>query len=263
MLVDGGMRSKLVLFAIAATLTATASAADAGRVTLYVGAHPLSDGVFCVIEAPHQHAVVPANKVLYRVHDGHYHFVGDPVAHGWEGPKHAYVGHHPIDMEARLGIWLRDPDHDDVYCYIGGPHYHAFAPPGHLKFELKGDAYWYVGPYGPVYERGKRRYVRPVAAVYADVEYVRPVITVEPPVGFVGVVVAPGHVHAGAGISAGVEVVVPEPVLEVDVGFGIFGGHHHHGHRKHKKYRKHGKHRGWHKRRRGKNWGYVRKRRRR
>lgn len=269
MLGKADMRSMLTLLAITVTTTAAASTADAGKVTLYVGAHPLSDDVFCVIEAPHQHAVAPFKPVLFRVHDGHHHFVGDPVAHGWKGPKHAYYGHHPIDMSARLGVWLRDPD-DEVYCYITGPHFHGHAPVASASFKLKGDAYWYVGELGPGYKRGKRRYARPVTAVYAEIDYPRPVIEVEPPVGFVGVVVGPGGVHAAGGVTAGVEVVVPEPVIEVDLGFGIFGGHHHgHGHykhrkhKKHRKYRKRGKRRHYRKHRRSKNWGYVRKRRRR
>lgn len=264
------MRSLMMLLALAATLTASAATADAGKVTLYVGAHPLAEGVFCVIEAPHQHAVAPFKPVLFRVHDGHHHFIGDPVAHGYEGPKHAYVGHHPVHMSARLGVWHRDPEHDEEYCYIGGPHFHAHAPPGHVKFKVKGDAYWYVGDFGPRYKRGKRRYAKPVAAVYADVEYVRPVITVSPPVGFVGVYVGPDGVETAGGITAGVEVVVPRPVIEVDLGFGIGVGHHHHKHRKHRKHRKHKRYkrgkrgkRHYRKRSRSKNWGYVRKRRRR
>lgn len=255
------MRSKLTLLALAVTATAAAAPADAGtKITLYVGAHPLSDDVFCVIEAPHQHAVRPFKSVLFRVHDGHHHFVGDPVAHGWSGPKYAYVGHHPIDLSVRLGIWLRDPDHTEVYCYITGPHFHAFQPAPALRFELKGEAYWYVGELGPAYKRGKRRYVKPVTAVYAEIEYPRPVIEVRPPAGFVGVFVGPGEVEATGGITAGVELVVPRPVLEVDLGFGVDVGHHHR-HRKHHKHRKHRKHRKFKKRRR-KGWGYVRGRRR-
>jgi hypothetical protein len=253
--VFGGMRATLTLLAV---LLATASSAEAGpRITLYIGAHPLSESVYCVIEAPHQHTIAPLSPALFRIHAGHHHFVGDPTAFGYEGPRHAYVGHHPIRMQARLGVWLRDPEHSEVFCYIEGPHFHAHIPDPTLEFKLKGEAYWYVGTFGPVYKREKVRYVRPVAAVYADIDYPRPVIEVTPPVGFVGVVAAPSGVVVEGGITAGVEVIVPRPVVEVDLGFGIdLHGHGHGHHRKHKRGHGHYKHRGEHKRH--KRWGYVR-----
>jgi hypothetical protein len=254
------MRSML-LAAITTTfglaLITTSAPAEAGRATLYIGAHPVGDNVFCVIEAPHQHTVAPFNKALFRVHDGHHHFVGDPVAFGYAGPKHAYVGHHPIHMQARLGVWYRDPEHDEVYCYIEGPHYHGHAPSPTLEFKVKGDAYWYVGTFRPAYKRHRARYVRPVAAVYAEIDYPRPVITVTPPVGFVGVIATPSGVVAEGGITAGVEVIVPRPVVEVDLGFGVDIHGHGHGHR-HYKHRKHRKHKKYRSHRRGKRWGYVR-----
>lgn len=236
-----------VTLTLLATLLMTISTAEAGKASLYIGAHPLGDGVFCVIEAPHQHMVAPFKPALFRVHAGYNHFVGDPVAFGYVGPKHAYVGHHPIKLQAELGVWLRDPEHDLEYCYIKGPHYHAFIPDPSLEFKVKGDAYWYVGTFDPIYTRQKARYVRPVAAVYAEVDYPRPVITVTPPVGFVGVVATPDGVVAEGGITAGVEVIVPQPVFEVDIGIG---GHVHHDHGRH---RGHYKHKHKHKR-----WGYVR-----
>jgi len=250
--VEHTMRSALLAFGALVVITTTAPATAAPKITLYIGAHPLADDVFCVIEAPHQHVVAPVNRALFRVHDGHHHFVGDPVAHGWSGPKHAYVGHHPIDVHARLGVWVRDPNHAQVHCYIEGPHFHAHAPGPALKFKIKGDAYWYVGTFSPRYKRNKVRYARPVAAVYADIEYPRPVIEVTPPVGFVGIVAGPDGAHVTGGIAAGVEVVVPRPVLEVELGVGVGVGHHHGHYKKPKKRRKYRKRRG------SKHWGYVR-----
>ena len=66
----------------------------------------------------------------YRDHDGFKYFVGDPVAYGWDGEKHAYYGHHPIPVDA-----LVDGDPDTEWCYIDGPHYHAWAPPPDVKRE--------------------------------------------------------------------------------------------------------------------------------
>lgn len=249
------------LLAVAAALIAfQAPEASAGKakVHLYIGVHPLDADTFCYIEAPHQHPAAPKHaKVQFRVHDGYHHFVGDPVAYGWEGDQHAYYGHHPVQVDVVLGPWARYP-HGDEYCYLDGPHYHHYEPVGEAKFVLKGDAYWYVGTLPPRYKKERPRYKR-INRVYADVEYVRPVVVVEPPPGYVGVVVDGPAVGVRAEVVGGVEVVIPEPVVEVELGLGI-GGHVHHGHRKHKKHRKHRKHRKHKKYRRG---GYFRRYKRR
>jgi hypothetical protein len=230
--------------ALTAALTVGAPLAQAGgKAHLYVGIHPLDTDIFCYIEAPHQHAVAPLKaNLLYRVHDGHHHFVGDPVAFSYDGPKHAYYGHHPVSVSVVLDDWARYP-HGEEYCYLDGAHYHYFEP-ADPKFVLKGDAYWYVGTLPPAYKKHKRARSR-INAVYTDVHYERPVVVVEPPTGYAGVVVSGPAVRAGVGV----EVVVPEPVIEVDLGFGIGFGHvhhdhcGHHGHWKHKhgKYKKHKK----------------------
>ncbi len=247
----------------------------------YVGIHPIPGGGFCHIEAPHVHVYKPYKnkrkvKLLYRVHDGHYHFVGDPVAHGYDGPKYAYYGPHPIAVDAVYGAPARGAPHHIEFCYLNGPHYHWYAPPADLEFTVKGDAYWYVGAFPPAYGKRKKALVA-INAVYRPMSYVRPVIEVEPPAAYVGPVVevhAPaveveavpaveveavaGHVHGPVvhgEVHAGVEVVVPAPRLEVGLaipGVVVVEDHHHpHYKVKHHKRRAKGKVRPHKKRKKG------------
>lgn len=263
--------SKLVHIALATvvagvTLTAAAQTARADQIH-FVGIHPIAavhgDGI-CYIEVPHIHVYEPDHATtMYRDVDDHHHFVGDPVAYDYDGDTHAYYGHHPIAVDVVVG----EPRevHYIEHCYLDGAHYHYYEPPAELSFELKGEAYWYVGTYEPEYETHRAEYV-PINEVYARVTYERPVITVTPPSAYAGVVVeAPSvrvkarrgnkarkveHHHgasAGVQISGGVEVHVPVPSVEVSFGVGgvAVGGHHHHhdhGHKhKAKKYKKHKK----------------------
>lgn len=261
---------------IGAPVTATADQVK------YIGVHPIDAGGFCHIEAHHVHVFAPSKKknkraLLYRVHDEHLHFVGDPVAHGYDGPKVAYYGHHPIAIDVVAGIEVDTGDHELELCFLDGPHYHSYAPAPDLAFEVKGDAYWFVGTYPPAYERERKKMVR-VNAVYTPVRYERPVIEVEPPVAYVGPVVevsAGARVRAPAvrapAVRAGVSLEVRAPTLEIGIGVPgviVTEEHHHHHHHvkvkkhKHKKYkykskhynsRKHHqkrKHRGKHKRHR-------------
>jgi hypothetical protein len=198
-------------------------------------------------------------KVNYRDHRGYNHFVGDPVAYGWDGPKHAYRGNHPIHVHAVL----QDEYEDVQYCYLDGPHYHYYTPPPTVSadFKLQGGVYYYVAEPPPVYLEARPQYVE-VNAVYEPIVYARPVIAVTtPPPGWIGArvdIVAPAvvvepprtravvgagvgagvHAGVGVGVSAGVQVQVPSVHLEVGapaviVGGGVVGGHHHH--HKHKK----------------------------
>lgn len=249
------MRTTLLVLALA-VLTASA-AAGKGRQTRYVGTHPIpasEGGGFCEIEGPHVHVFGPT-KLEYRVHGKDNFFVGDPVAYGYAGPRYAYKGHHPIHVHAVVG-----DDVDDVeFCYIDGPHFHAFAPPLVAKadFALVGDAYFYVAEPPPVYVEQRPALVK-INAIYQPLRYERPVITVEPPSAWIGVrfgapaavvdVRAPGVVVETPNVRAGVEVVVPAPSLEVNIGVGggvIIDGHHHHdngrhrGHYKGKKKKRH------------------------
>jgi hypothetical protein len=222
------MRTTILIALAIAALTASVAMGKA-RQTRYVGAHPIpaSDGGgWCEIEGPHVHVFAPA-KLEYRVHGKDNFFIGDPVAYGYAGPRFAYKGHHPIHVHAVVG----DDDDDVEFCYIDGPHFHAFAPAPEVKadFQLAGDTYFYVGEPPPTYVEQRPALVK-INAIYQPLRYERPVVTVDPPSAWIGVrfagpavidvgapavVVEPPHVHAG------VEVVVPAPTLEVNVGFGV------------------------------------------
>jgi hypothetical protein len=181
------MPKTLVLVAFGLT-TLAASAAEAKQYR-YIRAHPLSAEAFCYIEVPHVHAVPPFKKVLFRVHDDHYYFVGDPVAYNGDGDRHVYHGHHPIDVRVVIG---RD-GHE--FCYLDGPHYHFFAPPPAARFELKGGVYWYVGKMPRRYQREREIYG---SINTIEVRYRRPVVTIEPPPHYVELYVGAPHlsVHA-------------------------------------------------------------------
>ncbi len=232
-----------------AVLVASATVAHAGQ-HKYVGVHPISakaDDGLCYIEVPHVHVYAPKRaKVQYRVVDGYYHFVGDPVAYEYDGPKHSYYGHHPIEITV-------DAPHTE-YCYIDGPHYHGFEPPSDATFKVHAGAYWYIGPFDAYYTTHRKQYVR-INKVVAHVDYERPVVEFDaPPIGYMGPVV---DVHVGVPAAVvdvhgpvvdvhapAVEVHVPAPSLEVSFGFGahVHGGHEVHSHRKHKHYKHKRKH---------------------
>jgi len=243
-------RLVLTVVAAAAVSLGAARTASADQVR-YVGIHPVPAGGFCYIEGPHVHVYAPAKtkdktRVLYRVHDGSYYFVGDPVAFGYQGPRHTYYGHHPVAVDVVVGD--PRPQHEVEFCYLDGPHYHYYTPPSDISFVVDGGAYWYAGTYPPAYERDRKAYVA-VNTVYEPIAYTRPVVTVAPPAVYLGPVVAVdvhgphGHVVApiaevhggvGVGVSAGVEVVVPAPTIEVGIGVpGVVviedDHHHHHG----------------------------------
>ncbi len=237
-----------------------------GRQVRYLGQHPIpksEGGGMCYIEGPHVH-IYAANKLEYRMHGDDEVFVGDPVAHGWDGPKYAYKGPHPIDVDAVYG----GPD-DEAYCYIEGPHYHYFAPPDGPNFRMVGGAYFYVGDPPHAMIEARPQYIG-INAYYQPFVYTRPVVEVEAPVGWIGVnaaFVTPAVVEApvvvehrgeviapGVGIEAGVHVAVPMPSIAVGVGVNVGGPvivhdrpvvihereyeHEHH---------ENGRHEGWHK----------------
>jgi hypothetical protein len=257
-----------LLVASAAVCVGLATAEAKSKQVRFVGIHPIAvahGGGFCHIEAPHVHAWTPSDaRLQYRDHDGDLYFVGDPVAYGWDGQRHAYRGHHPIHVDVVVG-----DDHSDVeYCYLDGPHFHGFAPAPVVAadFKLHGDAYWYVGAPAEVYVSARPQLIR-INALYTPIVYQRPVLTITtPPPGWIGisiggpaieveapVVVAP-RARAAVGFAAGVEVHVPAPTLSVEVGLpGVYVGGGVRRHRdvvivddrrhKHKKHR-HGRHRG-------------------
>jgi hypothetical protein len=223
------MISRWILIALALVLAVPAAHAGRkfGKQVGFVGIHPIArghGGGICYIEAPHVH-VYPANKLEYRVHDDDHVFVGDPVAYGWDGPRHAYKGPHPIHLDIFVG---GDPDVE--YCYLDGPHYHAFAPPEGPDFKIVGDAYFYVGQPAPAFIEARPTYVG-INATYRPLVYTRPVIEVEAPVGWIGAraeFVGPGVVVGGrppvvapaAGVHIGAEVRIPIPSVSVGVQIG-------------------------------------------
>lgn len=208
----------------------------------YVGIHPIPKdrgGGLCYLEPPHVHVyAAPSAKVQFRTHQGAHFFAGDPVAYGWDGPRHSYMGHHPIYVHAVVG----DPSPHEEFCFLDGPHFHAFAPPptvASTNFRVEGGAYFFIGTPPPSYVE-----VRPamaeVNAIYQPIVYERPVITVTPPQAWIGVrypVVAVGHRrgrgrgHGHGHIGVGVGVVAPSvsvgvalPSVSIGVGAGVSVG---------------------------------------
>ncbi|HET6610642.1 MAG TPA: hypothetical protein VFG83_01580 [Kofleriaceae bacterium] len=231
----------------------------------YIGVHPIpargkGKVHLCHIRAPHVHAYAPVHAdVLYRDYDGWAYFVGDPVAYGYDGDTHVYVGAHPIEVDADVVVDVDVPAKPFVvYCYLKGPHYHVFAPPDDAPFTVKADAYYYVGDYPDSFRHDMDHRVG-INVIYEPIVYTRPVIEVEPPVGYHDVFVdvdvhahpvvvhePPARAHVGGGISVGIEI--PVPTLEVNVGGGVVVHEHHHGRGHaygHRKY-KHKKHKHWH-----------------
>ena len=101
----------LITFAFVA-LAATGAMAGKkyGKQVRFAGIHPTpksEGGGVCHIEGPHVH-IYAANKLEYRQHDDNYVFIGDPMAYGWDGPKYAYKGNHPVQVNAVVGGYLRD-----------------------------------------------------------------------------------------------------------------------------------------------------------
>jgi len=208
--------------------------AGGGRQVHYVGIHPIpksEGGGICYIEGPHVH-IYDADKIQYRDHRGSNYFVGDPVAYGYDGKRYAYKGHHPIHVNAVVG----DDDPDDEYCYLNGPHYHYFAPPEGPEFRVAGDAYFYVGEPPRVYADARPAMMR-INAIYQPIQYERPIVTVDAPIGWIGaraefvgpgaavIVDAPrgGVIVAPPRAGVTVEGYIPAPSLHVDVGIGLPG----------------------------------------
>jgi hypothetical protein len=231
------MRWKISIFVVmtwAALAFAHSGRAEAKQVR-FVGVHPIAPeygGGFCYIEVPHVHVYEPPHaQEMYRVHDGRYLYVGDPVAYGYDGPKHAYYGPHPVPVNA---IVEEDGPEDVEYCYLDGPHYHYYAPPPNVKFKVKGGVAWYVGDFDPMYERDRPRfahinlemkpirYARPVVVVAPPPEFRGPIVEVDPVDPTVIVPVGGVDVHGpGVGIGVGVQVEVPAPSIDIHVGVPV------------------------------------------
>jgi hypothetical protein len=206
-------------------LVSSVRADDGSKQVRFIGIHPVAvvGGGICHIEGPHVHAYA-VDPIQYREHRGHHHFVGDPVAYGFDGPKFAYHGHHPIHVHAVVG----SPEPDIEFCYLDGPHYHYFEPPSaSVDFKLEGGAYFFVGEPPAVYLEARPKWIA-INATYRPLRYRRPVITVTPPAGWIGARVAVGSAGVvragvnglGVGLGAGVDFKVK---VGVDVGVGVGG----------------------------------------
>lgn len=230
----------------------------------YVSPHPVPHkygGGFCAINVPHTHNYRPGNPRLFRAVRGQHYFVGDPTPFGYDGPRYAYYGAHPV-LEAEMHFG------HSVFCYLKGPHFHWYQPPPQAPYQLAGGAYWYVGTFPTVYYQERPRYAV-INQVYAPMPYTRPTVDVA---------VAPAVVRAeislgGPGWRASAVVggppspvvappapVVappapviappsPGPVVEIGVGINLGGsppvvavpaappGHVHHDHGRHEGHR--------------------------
>jgi hypothetical protein len=156
-----------------ALLVATTSALAAEH---YVGAHPVAarvGGGYCYIDVPHLHSYAPDHVGLYH-HDAHgWSFTGDPTVFGYDGERHVFYGHHPVEAPELL------------FCLIDGPHYHAFAPRG-ADYQLVDGVAFYMGelPVAYVDQRAQRwRQVNDEMRPFVDA---RPHVNVYPPTGWQG-----------------------------------------------------------------------------
>ncbi|MCY1018718.1 hypothetical protein [Pyxidicoccus sp. MSG2] len=247
--------SRLNLAALSAVLLLTAGVAEAKQ-WKYAGLHPRTgqpaDGL-CHIEITHVHTAAPLHAdVLYRTHDNVYVFIGDPTPFGYEGPRHAYYGHHPVIINVLIHI---DVDEDDVeYCYHDGPHYHAYEPPPRHEFVEKEDVSYYAGEYPEEYKRENPKLVR-VNAVYRPWSAPRPVVRIAPPPEYHGPIFQVSLNLPVPGVEVRVGTPPPPPQREVVIIREERDDHDHdhddddcdhhdhgHGHHKHK----HKKHKGRH-----------------
>ena len=215
---------------------AFASPDRSSKQVTYVGVHPIptpEGGGFCDIEGPHVHIYRPEHAdELFRIIGGAYLFIGDPVPFGYEGPRHAFHGPHPVPVDEIVAG--PHPEHDGtVFCYLEGPHYHIYLPPPTIKFVERGGAYWYMGEWPKTYQRDAPRY-RKINVIYKPLHYVRPVITVSAPDGYyepvIEIVEAPRRVVARPRI---IEVRVPWLVIDDGYYYEIRYHRRHHHHHEH------------------------------
>ncbi|RKH11489.1 hypothetical protein D7Y13_29505 [Corallococcus praedator] len=196
--------SRLPLAGLGAVLLLVTGSVAEAKPWKHAGMHPRTgkpaDGL-CHIETMHVHTAAPLyGETLYRTRDDVHVFIGDPTPFGYEGPRHAYYGHHPVVLNVYIQV-----DVDVVeYCYHDGPHYHAYAPPPRQEFVDREDVHYYAGDYPDEYRRDSPRRGR-VNTVYRGWESPRPVVTVAPPPQYHGPIIQVG-------------LNLPVPRVEVRVG---------------------------------------------
>lgn len=220
---DEAQMRHTIAFATILMALAAAAPAEAKQHWRYKSRHPHHHGGFCGNDRPHVHDYAPADARVYRVVDGEYYFVGDPVAFGYEGPRYAYYGAHPV---AEMSVHFGEP----VHCYLEGPHYHWYQPPPQTQFALRGGAFWFMGTFDPAFHTHHRRYAV-VNEVHRPIRYGRPTVAVvDAPSGWRGGPRGLGHVVVAPPARGPAPVVVRERVQVVHV---PPGHHKHHGDKHH------------------------------
>lgn len=196
------------LIPILGVMLAGGGAIARADVVLYTHPHPIAPGIhkgMCHIEGRHLHSYSPHKPKLYVKVKGRFAFVGDPVEFEPRVKRYGYYGHHPL-------FWVSaSAEEVEPYCYITGPHHHWYVPPPTLEFKSRGGVHWYVGVHPRWYKKRYRRH-RHIDRHYARVRYTRPVVTVAPPSGFVGIVIGPRGRGRVRGVVHGDVHLVPHPV---------------------------------------------------
>jgi hypothetical protein len=197
-------RRRAVRFLVLLLLALGGTTSEAKGGVKYAGIHPRTgkaNGGLCHIEFVHVHSMTPLDPALYQQHGGVWIFVGDPVPFGFDGPRHRYYGHHPVTLDL---VFTGGGEDSVLFCYLDGPHFHAYEPPDDYKFVEKQDVHYFAGEYPPEYEKAKPRYIV-VNTATQPLVYERPVIVGSPPPEYHGPIVQIGF-H------------VPLPVIGVHVG---------------------------------------------
>jgi hypothetical protein len=106
----------------------------------YAGPHPVDTRVAAGAawddaQGPHTHFYPPFDPRLFALHNGCYHFVGDPVDFGYRGQTYSYYGAHPV-LDGHGGGW----------CFMIGGHAHAWRP-WSRHFVVVGTWNYWQGPY--------------------------------------------------------------------------------------------------------------------
>ncbi len=201
------LRPMIVVTLLAAPLSAHA------RGVHFVGGHPISSkggGGFCYINVPHSHPYAPDKASLFQQVKGDYVFTGDPTPFGYDGEHHPYYGHHPI------GTIAGEP----VFCFLDGPHNHAFEVPDVPEYKVKKGVAFYMGPFPEPVARVRERRAKAINTEYRPYLAYRPTVTVDPPDGWPGQVwIAPPAVEVEApGVQVNAPgVVVAQPSVTVSV----------------------------------------------
>jgi len=180
--------------ALAAVVAAGLAHSAMGAPTRYVGTHPVAEragGGFCQIEAPHLHSYAPAPSAFYVATPAGYGFVGDPTPFGYTGERHIYYGHHPLTVAGG----------EPTFCFIDGPHSHAFAARGD-GYVLVQDVAFYVGPLSAEYVAARAKRWKATNDAFSSFERFRPEV---------GVIVPPPQWGGRIWTPANVKIQLPKP----------------------------------------------------